>query len=91
MNRKYSPNHPAVRHHRQYSSGTITERTQAVRDRLGIPTRDPRTGSRAVIALSLGVLGSGLVETHLPIATVLVLGAWAAAWPWLRYGLKGGE
>lgn len=91
MNRHYSPNHPAVRHHRRNHPPTLAERTAAVRERRGIPHHDPRTASRAVIAGSLGIMAAGLIETHTPLAAALIAGTYWAAWPWIRATLRGGR
>lgn len=91
MNRHYSPNHPAVRHHRRNHPPTLAERTAAVRDRRGIPHRDPRTASRAVIAGSLWIMSVGLVETHTPLAAALIAGTVWAAFPWIAASIRRGR
>lgn len=84
MTRKYSPNHPAIRSQRGELPPTVRERTQAVRERRGIPHRDGKTGDRIVIGASCWLLSVGLVETHLPIAVALMGVTVFAAWPWIR-------
>lgn len=84
MTRKHSPNHPAVRSQRAELPPTVRERTQAVRERLGIPNRDGKTADRIVIGGSCWILSVGLVENHPPLALGLFVVSVFMAWPWIR-------
>lgn len=84
MTRNYSPNHPAVKSWQGEPRQTVRQRTQAVRERRGIPHRDGRTGSRAVVAISTAVMAAGFIEQYPAVGFCFMVTAYVSAWPWIR-------
>ena len=80
MNRKYSPNHPAVRHRIANTplpdTADIRIRTAAVRARRGMrPAREHRT-ARVLTGVTVLVASAGSANLAAIWAALLIIGAW---------------